>query len=237
MGYIIPTPRQFTVRSVPMRRRLSSLGLPYLQIRGEENGGTTILPFNRRRIYPPLPVTPALSPVLTTPTPSPTPPSIPTPAPPSGYCVVTSSPETGGITSVVPCASGQGGTPIPGSGAPPVSYAPTPTPSVTSPVPSTQPLNQPYTDSYGNVWTYGPSGWQITGNVASALPVSSPAGAVGAPSYTGGTTTVNTGSGYQSVLDWLSEQTLISGIPNWGVAGAAAALLLVLKNRGQGGRR
>lgn len=228
MGYIIATPQKFTVRSVPSRARLSGLGLPYLQIRGEEN-----LPpwFASLRRTPPLPVAPVLSPALTPPAPSS---SIPSAAPPSGYCVVTSSPETGGITSVVPCASGQGGTPIPGSTPPPVSYAPTPTPSVFSPVPSTQPLNQPYTDSYGNVWTYGPSGWQITGNVSSALPA---AGAAGAPSYTGGTTTVNTGSGYQSVLDWLSEQTLISGIPNWGVSAAAAALLLVLKNRGQGGRR
>lgn len=210
------------------------------------------------RYRSPLPVAPKIA---RPPTPIAPAPSVPVVQPPSGYCLVTSSPETGGITSVVPCASGQGGVPIPGSSAR--------APSQTSLVPSTQPLNQPYTDAYGNVWTYGASGWQITGNASSVLPASpvSPvpanyptslpytdrqgntwtygtsgwqtssygSSAGGGGSYTGGTTTVSTSSGYQSVLDWLSQQTLISGIPNWGIVAAAGAAVLLLKNRG--GRR
>ena len=274
MGYIIATPQQFTARSLPPRR-LSGLGVMPEYAIYRNGGGGGIYPYRRA----PLPVAPkmALPPTPIAPAPAP---AVAAAQPPSGYCVVTSSPETGGITSVVPCASGQGGVPVPGSAAvPAISYTSTPTPSVTSPVPSTQPLNQPYTDSYGNIWSYGASGWQISGNVSSALPVNQPyggygaaspvpanyptslpytdtqgntwtygasgwqmssygpAGAAGAASYTGGTTSITTGSSYQSILDWLSQQTLISGIPNWGIVAAAGAGVLLLKNRGNGGRR
>jgi hypothetical protein len=45
-----------------------------------------------------------------------------------------------------------------------------------------------------------------------------------------------TESSYQSVLDWLSESTLISGLPNWGVAAGIAAGIMLIQSRA-GGRR
>lgn len=41
------------------------------------------------------------------------------------------------------------------------------------------------------------------------------------------------GGGYQSVLDWLSEQTLITGFPNWGVVAVAGFGALWIMNRGK----
>lgn len=152
------------------------------------------------------------------------PPAVASAGPPSGYCVFTSSPETGSITSVEACSAAPGGTPI---------ATPTVTPSVASPVPSTQPTNQPYTDSVGNIWTYGASGWQVTGNVSSALTSGGGGSAAAAPSVTVSQPTV---SPYQSVLDWLSQETLVTGVPNWGIVAAAAVGLVLLKNR-NGGRR
>lgn len=86
----------------------------------------------------------------------------------SGYCVFTSSPETGGVTSVAQCSAAPGGVPIQtGTAESPYATNAAPTSSVSSPVPSTWPTNQPYTDSYGNIWTYSSYyGWQITGSVS-----------------------------------------------------------------------
>lgn len=38
-------------------------------------------------------------------------------------------------------------------------------------------------------------------------------------------------SGYQSILDWLSESTLISGFPNWGIVAAAGLAVVWMQNR------
>lgn len=110
----------------------------------------------------------------TTSTPAATAPAAPVnPQAQSGYCVFTSSPETGGIVSVEQCSAGPGGVPInTGSGGNP--YA---TNTVATPVPPTWPTNQPYTDSSGNVWVNIDGQWEITNNVASALPIyNQPAG-------------------------------------------------------------
>lgn len=40
-------------------------------------------------------------------------------------------------------------------------------------------------------------------------------------------------SSYQSVLDWLSEQTLISGMPNWGIVAGVGLAVVFLQSRGK----
>lgn len=264
----------------------------------------------------------------------------------SGYCVFTSSPETGGVTSVEPCTAGPGGTPISGSlptgycvnpgnaangtnptvgpctgaaGQVPVGTTPpvastttgyqvpagtpagypsditgqaaipagttyngvpvsgtalqdasgnlwvymngawvnlgtggkvtstsststtgtTATTTASSPVPSTQPTNQPYVDSDGNIWTYNTTTgqWQITGNVSSALSESEAsqyAAAAGAPSVPsgGGAGGGSSSGGYEAILSWLDSDSLLgSGIKNFWIVGAAVVGVYVLKNR------
>lgn len=214
-------------QNIPIRRpRISRRSMAYLGATPQAIfqaffGKTFPLPPSQRRYpLPPLPVPPR----IVNPFPAAPPKSVLPPAtPPSGYCVFTSSPQTGSVTSVAACSAGPGGTPL---------ATPAATPSVNSPVPVTQPTNQPYTDSMGNIWTYGVGGWQITGNVSSALTSAgggsvAPAPAASAPLAS---------SPYQSVLDWLSQETLITGFPNWGVALAAVGGIILLKNRSEGRR-
>ncbi len=61
-------------------------------------------------------------------------------------------------------------------------------------------------------------------NTAAAAPAAS--GAAAAPATPADT------SGYSDILTWLSGSDLISGVPNWVVAGGAAAGLFWLSNRG-----
>jgi hypothetical protein len=77
-------------------------------------------------------------------------------------------------------------------------------------VPTGTPTTAPYTDSAGNVWTYNPT----TGQWAISVPASS--------------------SGYQSILDWLSTSTLISGVPNWIIAAGAGFAAIKLMNPSRG---
>jgi hypothetical protein len=90
-----------------------------------------------------------------------------------------------------------------------------------NPVYSTPPSGQTVVgyDSYGNPIYSGSAA------AASALTSAAAAAPALAP------TTAPTGD-YQSVLDWLSESTLISGVPNWGIAAGVGALLLVISRRG-----
>lgn len=73
-------------------------------------------------------------------------------------------------------------------------------------VPVGTPTTAPYTDSAGNVWTYNPT----TGQWAISVPAST--------------------SGYQSILNWLSTSTLISGVPNWIIAAGAGFAAIKLMN-------
>lgn len=41
-------------------------------------------------------------------------------------------------------------------------------------------------------------------------------------------------SSYQSVLDWLSEQTLISGVPNWGIVAGVGLAVVFMQSRARG---
>lgn len=43
-------------------------------------------------------------------------------------------------------------------------------------------------------------------------------------------------SGYQDILNWLSENTLISSVPNWAVAGGVGLLGIALMSMGKGKR-
>jgi hypothetical protein len=120
----------------------------------------------------------------------------------------------------------------------------TATPTVASPVPSTQPTNVPYVDSQGNIWTYNAttSQWQITGNVDSALSDSSEsayaseeyAAAAGAPSVPASPAGGGGGSSpYQSIINWLDSDSLISGVQNFWILGGAVVGVYLLKNRGR----
>jgi hypothetical protein len=79
------------------------------------------------------------------------------------------------------------------------------------------------TDNYGNPIYSGSAA------SATALQAATAAGATAAAPAT-------TASGYQSILDWLSEETLISGFPNWGVVAGGGAVFLLIQAK-MGGRR
>jgi hypothetical protein len=120
----------------------------------------------------------------------------------------------------------------------------TATPTAASPVPSTQPTNVPYVDSQGNIWTYNATTgqWQITGNVDSVLSDSSEsayaseeyAAAAGAPSVPASPAGGGGGSSpYQSIINWLDSDSLISGVQNFWILGGAVVGVYLLKNRGK----
>jgi len=92
-----------------------------------------------------------------------------------------------------------------------------------TPIYNTPPAGQTVVgvDSYGNPI--------YSGSAAASSLLTSSAAAVP-------TAAVPAESSYQSVLDWLSESTLISGLPNWGVAAGIAAGILLIQSRA-GGRR
>ena len=102
-----------------------------------------------------------------------------------------------------------------------------------SPVPAGYPTNLLYTYSDGSMWQYNAAlgGWQeIQGPSSTTTQLST----TGAPA---GTTVLPAvaNSGYQSILDWLSNSTLISGVPNWIIA--AGASLAAIKLMHPSGRR
>lgn len=126
------------------------------------------------------------------------------------------------------------------------------TPPVTSsttgtPVPAGFPVNQFFVAPDGSVWEYSAASktWMNTGtpyNVGGGgggTPTSSSggSGSGSAPSQPV-SVTVNapaaSSGGYQAVLDWLTQQTLISGIPNWVIAGGG---VLLAYKMGSGGKR
>lgn len=84
-----------------------------------------------------------------------------------------------------------------------------------TPVPAGYPTNQIYTDTAGNQWQYNSAmgTWTITGSLAMTLatstsglsPSGSPVSIVTSPAP----------SSVQPILDWLSQNTLISAVPNW----------------------
>lgn len=141
--------------------------------------------------------------------------------------------------------------PMPG----PLPVAPSPPPDVPvaapanagTPVPSGFPTNQFYVAPDGSVWEYSVSGnrWFNTGTPYNVnAPANPPAPAAAASPTDGGTSqppvsvtvsTAPTESGYQSILDWLTQQTLITGLPNWVLlAGGAVAYKMFFSGSGKG---
>lgn len=95
-------------------------------------------------------------------------------------------------------------------------------------VPPGTPLNTTYADPSGNVWAYNPAAgkWalSITATATGSSAATDPSAAVAAAGE----------SSYQSILDWLSQQTLIGGVPNW-VIGAGVVFAYSWISR-KGGR-
>jgi hypothetical protein len=165
-------------------------------------------------VLPPPPIV-SKPPVITLPIVSKPPVILPPPAP----VVLPSPPVTLPIVSKPPVILPQ---------PPPVTA---PSSSVaSSPVPSNFPKSGAYTDGNGNIWTWDGKQWAISGSVATggAITSASPSSPVNV------TVSPANDSGYQTILDWLTQQTLISGVPNWVIGGAA--VLLGYKVLGKGGR-
>lgn len=238
-----------------------------------------ILPIYAQR-YPqsfPLPGPPGRQPFFNEAPPTTTTTTSPAGNPSQGQCVVESSPETGGVTSLVPCSTlgpNRGGTVAPANPAIPSTPVPSNYPVTqpfyaadgsvwtfnstqgqwvesqavnnyfpqypgATPVPAGYPLTQPYFAADGSVWNWNPTtqNWvetQLPGSAAAAL-LTQQSGGAAAPSVNVSNAPAAPSS-YQSILDWLSEETLISGFPNWGIVAAAAGAYLFLKNRGTGRR-
>jgi hypothetical protein len=83
-------------------------------------------------------------------------------------------------------------------------------------------------DAYGNPIYSGSAA--ASSLLTSAAAAATPAAAASVPA------TSTDSSGYQSILDWLSEQTLVSGFPNWGVGAALVGGFLLIQSH-LGGRR
>jgi len=112
---------------------------------------------------------------------------------------------------------------------PPVPLPPVPAPNAGTPVPAGYPTNQFFVAPDGSVWEYSQSAgsWFNTGTPYStgatpSNPSTPTAGintASGAPSPVNVTVTpAPVSSGYQAILDWLTQSTLVSPVPNWIVA-------------------
>lgn len=124
---------------------------------------------------------------------------------------------------------------------------PAPPPSAGTPVPAGFPTNQFFVAPDGSVWEYSVSAnqWINTGtpynvNPPPSAPTAAPSGsgdasAPAAPVNITVAPTPATSSGYQAILDWLTQQTLVTGIPNWLVGSGVA--LLAYKAMGSGGKR
>jgi hypothetical protein len=149
----------------------------------------------------------------------------------NGMGVMTPTTATDGTTRPCPAWGCGGPRRIPQYGAAPAASG-----AVTgTPVPAGFPTNQLFIHIDGSEWIYSAaqSKWISAGtpiNVnAAASTAATPA------STTPATTTVITApapaaapadsSGYQSILDWFPQSTLISGVPNWAIAIGAGLLI------------
>jgi hypothetical protein len=127
-----------------------------------------------------------------------------------------------------------------------------------TPVPVGYPTNEAFTDSQGNVWTYSPvtGMWVESSSYTTALSAATagsalPAGYVIDPStgqpvlgtsidpatgvsYAQEAANAATPSSTSTLLSWFTQQTLITGVPNWIIAAAAGfAALKLSQGRGR----
>jgi len=124
----------------------------------------------------------------------------------------------------------------------PVSLAP----NAGTPVPSGFPVNQFFVAPDGSVWQFGAGKWFNTGTPNTAggsggtsTPASSGGGASSAPSAPVSVTVAPAAapSGYQAILDWLTQSTLISPVPNWIVGSGIGLIGWKMFGGSSGGKR
>ncbi len=130
----------------------------------------------------------------------------------------------------------------------PPGAAPPPTPSPSTggtPVPAGYPVNQFFVAPDGSVWEYSTSSnsWFNTGTPYNTGAASSPAASAPVSSSTPPPQPVSVTvapaaaeSGYQSILDWLTQETLITSVPNWIVA-SGVGLVIWKATNSSGGKR
>lgn len=105
-----------------------------------------------------------------------------------------------------------------------------------TPVPIGYPTNQAYVDAYGNTWTYSSvSGTWVESSAYYSALTAATSGSANPGGGSSSSTTIQQApaSETQSLLDWFSEQTLISGIPNWMIAAVAGFAALKITQRGK----
>lgn len=132
-------------------------------------------------------------------------------------------------------------------------------PAASTSMPSTPTVGSTYTDASGNIWTFNGTTWTITGNTLTAALTSTAAAAASVPAsptvgqtYTDASGNIYTWNGaawslttaagtsatsdYSSVLDFLTQDNLITGVPNWVVGAGLVGAYLVLSSK-MGGKR
>jgi hypothetical protein len=95
-----------------------------------------------------------------------------------------------------------------------------------TPVPAGYPTNAEFINTDGTIWTYNSAvgAWQYSGISQSA-----------AASTTAATTATTAEGDVQSLLDWFSQSTLITGLPNWILAAGAGLVALKFLQPSKGG--
>ena len=126
------------------------------------------------------------------------------------------------------------------------STAPPATVNTGTPVPTNFPTNQAYVDSSGNVWAFNSSSgtWQVASAAAASSVV--PAGYPTTQTYTDSAGNVwafsngawgiidaasSSSVSASSISTWLSESTIWSAVPNWGVLLGGAGILWFLTKK------
>lgn len=117
-------------------------------------------------------------------------------------------------------------------------------PAPPTPAPAANPPGGPPStvlkyDAAGNpVYAVPPPGQVVTGYDSAGNPIwGSPSAALPAAGYAAAPAQVTVEaaapaeSGYQAILDWLGQSTLVSGLPNWGLVAAAGVAVVMIQRR------
>ena len=100
-----------------------------------------------------------------------------------------------------------------------------------TPVPPNYPVIRSYVASDGSVWQFNAAQNQWV-NVSAPSPAAAAAPAAPPAPVSIAVTSAPAASPYQSILDWLTQSTLISPVPNWIVGGGLALLVFGMRSRG-----
>lgn len=100
-------------------------------------------------------------------------------------------------------------------------------------IPISTPTNELYTDTYGNQWAFSNGNWQLVASPSSTTAALAPSGAPASSAIYPGAPAAAPESGTQSLLDWFSQSTLVSGVPNWVLAAGAGIVALKLTKGGK----